>query len=87
MANKYAHYSKHEEARKELYSRIHTFHKNKLSCIRKTPYDTQGHALKRAKAKGMENQLSAYKCGFCHCWHLTKQDQARKHSHTERQYS
>lgn len=81
MANKYAEFSKQDEARKELFRRVHGPHKNKLSCIRKTPYDTKEHALRRAKAKSMDGKLYAYKCGFCHYWHLTKQEQYRHQSY------
>lgn len=41
------------------------------SCVYKLQYDSYQQAIRTAKQFG--KPLRAYKCQFCHLWHLTSQ--------------
>ncbi len=74
MANKYKEHSKIDDARRDLFKRIHgKDQRQKMSCIRKKKYDTKDKALGKDHAK--RKSLKAYRCGYCNYWHLTKQEQ------------
>lgn len=66
MANKYAHFSKVEEAKKDVY-RIMA--RGTIACTRKRQFDTEELAVNYAKLFGYNQK--PYKCKKCLTWHLT----------------
>lgn len=65
--NKYAHFSKVEDAQRQLLERIHR--RGFLMCANKRRFNTENGALIFLDRTGFPGR--PYRCDECHMWHNT----------------